>query len=95
MEQVPQSFEPTETKAPMKPAIVDQSAVSPAAKLGRPRAKRSDPDYEQVTAYIRRATYKRVKMMLLEEGSDQDFSELVETLLSEHLRTRVPSNSRT
>lgn len=50
--------------------------------------KRSDPQYEQVTAYVRKDTYKNVKIALLEDNQRQEFSELVEKLLSEWLATR-------
>ena len=35
---------------------------------GRPRGKRSDPDFEQITAYIRKETHHGVKIALLQEG---------------------------
>lgn len=41
--------------------------------------KRSDSEYRQVSAYIRRDTHRKVKIALLEE--DREFSELVEELL--------------
>jgi hypothetical protein len=50
-------------------------------KLGRPRAKRSDPAYTQVTAYIRKDTYIATKKLLLDV--DGEFSELLEELVSE------------
>ena len=45
--------------------------------------RRSDSDYRQVSAYVRRDTYQRVKLALLEE--DREFSELVEELLQHWL----------
>jgi hypothetical protein len=48
--------------------------------------KRSDSDYRQVSAYVRRDTYQRVKLALLEE--EREFSELVEELLQHWLETR-------
>ena len=55
------------------------------SKKGRPKGKRSNPDYEQVSAYIKKETYRKVKIALLEQGKEQDFSELVEGLLNEWL----------
>lgn len=55
---------------------------------GRPKGKRSNPDYEQVTAYIRKDTYLATKMALLQAGSDRDFSQLVEELLAAYVRTQ-------
>ena len=50
-------------------------------KKGRPRGKRSNPDYEQVTAYIKKETYKNVKKRLLDDPEERDFSTLLEELL--------------
>ena len=55
---------------------------------GRPPGKRSDPNFEQVTAYIRKLTHQGVKIALLQEGQGQEFSELVEGLLSKWLEAR-------
>lgn len=57
-------------------------------KRGRPKGKRSHPDYEQVSAYIRKETYRKVKLALLQSGEESDFSELVEKLLGEWLDTQ-------
>jgi hypothetical protein len=54
-----------------------------AASVG----KRSDDDYRQVSAYIRKDTHQRVKIALLQE--EQEFSELIEELLSGWLQTRT------
>jgi hypothetical protein len=48
--------------------------------------KRSNAEYRQVSAYIRKDTHRKVKIALLEE--DQEFSELVGRLLEEWLDTR-------
>ena len=53
---------------------------------GRPRGKRSDPDFEQVTAYIRKQTHQGVKIALVQGGRGQEFSELVEDLLAQWLK---------
>jgi hypothetical protein len=60
-----------------------------APRRGRPAGKRSDPDYEQVTAYIKKETHKDVKIGLLQEGQGREFSELVEDLLSGWLKART------
>lgn len=57
-----------------------------ATKRGRPAGKRSDSEFEQVTAYIRKSTHIAVKIALLQEGQKRQFSELVEHLLSEWVR---------
>ena len=53
---------------------------------GRPAGKRTDPEYNQVTAYIRKSTHYEVKLRLLQEGQGREFSELVENLLGAWLQ---------
>lgn len=58
--------------------------IAPApvpSKRGRAKGKRSNPDYEQVGAYIPKSLSLKVKRLLLEEPID--FSELVAELLQE------------
>lgn len=56
---------------------------SEPAKRGRPggKGKRLNPDYAQVTAYIRRTVHEETKINLIRQGS-REFSELVEELLT-------------
>jgi hypothetical protein len=61
----------------------DSTGRSRAASVG----KRSDNDYRQVSAYIRKETHQRVKMALLHE--EREFSELVEELLSDWIKART------
>ena len=61
---------------------------SVAAKSQKTKGKRSDPDYEQVSAYIRRETYKNVKIALLQSANHQNFSDLVEELLAQWLNSQ-------
>lgn len=69
-----------------------KKAAPPAAPAkrgrGRPTGKRSDPDFEQVTSYVRRQTYADVKIALIREGRKREFSELVEELLGGWLKTQ-------
>ena len=44
--------------------------------------KRSDPDYVQISAYIRKETHRLAKRKLLEEDSERDLSDVIEELLS-------------
>lgn len=62
-------------------------AESPPQKRGRPKGKRSHPDYEQVTAYIRKDTHRAAKIALLSKGNEQEFSELVQKLLEQWLES--------
>ncbi len=58
-------------------------------KEGKPKkkkssGKRTDPDFKQVGAYIRKDTYLQIQRLLLEQP-DKDFSDLVEELLTDYL----------
>lgn len=80
---------PVPVQPPSLPASSTPVTTAPGRGRGRPRAKRSDPDFEQVTAYIRRNTHRQIKIALLQESEESDFSELVEKLLSDWLRART------
>lgn len=73
----------------VEPEQKEIEVVPPPQRRGRPKGKRSNPDFEQVTAYVRKQTHQAVKIALLQEGQDQEFSELVEELLSDWLRSRT------
>ncbi len=68
---------------------VEATPLPSVRSVGRPRGKRSNPDFEQVTAHIRRETHRRVKLALLEDDQGQEFSELVEGLLNTWLKSRT------
>lgn len=74
--------EPPKVEPPPSPAPVVRGP-------GRPRGKRSDPSFAQVTAYIPEATHRAVKIALLQEGEGREFSELVDELLSDWLKSRT------
>ena len=50
------------------------------AKWGGPPGKKSNPDYTQVTVYLRKQTHLAAKKRLLDEG--REFSKLVEDLVA-------------
>lgn len=56
----------------------------PQTKRGRPggKGKRLNPDYAQVTAYIRRTVHEQTKINLIRQDN-REFSDLVEKLLIE------------
>jgi len=64
-----------------------------AKRRGRPNAKRSDPEFVQTTAYIRRDTHRDAKIALLHEGEGREYSELVEELLAGWLKSRKYKDS--
>jgi hypothetical protein len=61
--------------------------IQQSARSGRPAGKRTDPDYTQITAYIRKDTHHAVKLRLLQEGQGREFSELVQDLLEGWLKS--------
>jgi hypothetical protein len=54
---------------------------------GRPRGKRSNPGYQQVTALLPSELYGRVRGRLLHDKSHGDFSDLLKTLLGSWLES--------
>jgi hypothetical protein len=62
-------------------------------RKGRPAGRRSDPDYEQVTAYIPKQVHQDIKLNLLIE--QKTFSGLIEELLVEYLSTQKSKNAKT
>lgn len=64
------------------------SAEADGKKRGRPPGKRSDPDFVQTTAYVRADTYKDIRIALIQEDEEREYSELVEELLSKWLKSR-------
>lgn len=61
----------------------DNSATMP--RRGRPNGKRSNSEFQQVTAYVRRETYRKVSIKLIDQEVKGEFSELIEELLQEWL----------
>ena len=52
----------------------------------RTKGKKGDPDYAQVTAYIKADTYRQTQIRLLElKGKKKEVSELLQELLAEWL----------
>lgn len=54
-------------------------------KRTRKLGKRSDPDFTQAPAFIRKTTYQQVKIKLITDPNFKDYSELVEALLAKWL----------
>ena len=70
--------------------ITDESAPQIIRKRGRPAGRRSDAAYVQTSIYIRRDVHSGVMLSLAEAkykgiGTETDFSELTDRLLSEWL----------
>lgn len=61
-----------------------KEAPIPATRASkRPPGKRSDPDYTQITAYIRKGTHEDVMRAIYKR---QELSELIEELLAGWLK---------
>jgi hypothetical protein len=81
-------LEPLSAPKPTLPSPALSEVPAPK-KRGRPPGKRSSADHDQVTAYIRHDTRLKVKSALIQEGEQQDFSELIESLLTQWLKSRI------
>ena len=87
----PSPAPPAQSKIEAVPKVSRSASKGdePKKKRGRPNGKRSDSEYNQVTAYIRKDTHLGVQMLLLKEGKVRDFGELVEKLLSKWVKSRT------
>jgi len=55
------------------------------AKRTRRIGKRTAPDYVQVGVYIPKALHNKAKVLLIQEGHDRDFSQLIGDLLQQYV----------
>ncbi len=94
------SSEESEKPKKMLPPVLNQKAAKNVTntnniesefilRRGRPKGKRSDKAFQQVTAYVRRATYKKVLIKLLEREEKKEYSELVEELMQNWLKDQL------
>ena len=60
----------------------------PISMRGRPAGKRSNPDFEPTTIFLRKATKKTANRALEDSGVKQDLSELIESLLQQWISAR-------
>lgn len=59
----------------------------PQPRRGRPPGgKRSNAEYVQISTYVKKETYRRVKIRLLEMEPEGEFGDLVEHLLTRWLQ---------
>ena len=73
---------PAETVSPAAPA-------SSSVKTGRPPGKKSNPEYSQVTVYLRKGIHQTAKKFLIDD--EKEFSELVDVLVSNWIAERQKS----
>jgi len=60
---------------------------------GRRLGKRTAPDYVQVGVYIPKQLHNKAKVLLINEGQDRDFSQLVGDLLSAYVAQQLTTTS--
>lgn len=84
VKEVPQNkvFEQSPVKMEVRATGSDDAT---APRRGRPNGKRSNAEFQQVTAYVRRDTYRRVSIKLLDRENKGEFSELIEELMQKWL----------
>jgi hypothetical protein len=68
--------------------IIDPPALPNQSKRKKGMGKSSNPNYVQALAYIKKETLQNIKIALVLE-KDLDFSELIETLLSDWLQNKT------
>jgi hypothetical protein len=80
----PQKQAAATEEAPAKalPTSKGKPANGKAATAAPMRGKRSHPDYTQAPAFVRKDTYKAIKIALLNDERGLDYSDLVEELLT-------------
>jgi hypothetical protein len=74
-------------QAPVAQSNAQTSAVEPSPTR-RPLGKRTAPDYVQVGVYIPKQLHNQAKVLLINEGEDRDFSQLVGDLLAQYVNKR-------
>ena len=62
--------------------------MPPVAMRGRPAGKRSNPEFEPTTVFLRKNTKKTANRTLEDSGIKQDLSELIEELLQVWISAR-------
>ena len=69
--------------------------VAPENHANRRRlGKRTAPDYVQVGVYIPKQLHNQAKVLLIHEGVDRDFSQLIGDLLSAYVNHQTTGTSR-
>jgi hypothetical protein len=72
-----------------------QSSVADPQPIRRRLGKRTAPDYVQVGVYIPKQLHNQAKVLLIHEGADRDFSQLIGDLLAQYVnkQTAGPADS--
>jgi hypothetical protein len=64
-------------------------AIDEVPRKARKLGKRTAPDYVQVGVYIPKKLHHEAKVLLIREGGNRDFSQLIGDLLAEYALTRT------
>ena len=84
-----QSDESILTDETSRESAEDDYSSHTVSARGRPRdGKRSNPDYKQISALIRKDTHRAVVRVLLDDGESRDVSDLLQELLQGWLDSR-------
>ena len=76
-----------EESEPRQDSSAEEVPVSSTSKIvAKPVGKRQNPEYVQISAYVRRTDYEAVRRNLI--GTKLDFSDLLEQWISEWLKGR-------
>lgn len=73
------------TSKTRKSSNLNITESSPPQKAKRKVGKRSNPEFTQAPAFIRKTTHQQVKVKLIMNSEFNDYSELVEALLVQWL----------
>lgn len=76
---------PPPSPAPIVPPAIEEKPQQVPGRTGKFR----DPNYSQHSIYLKKGTHKRVKRLLEDEDTGQDFSMLVQELLEQWLRSHT------
>ena len=69
--------------------MTTETAEYRQGRVGRPRGKKSNPQYTQVTVYLRREVHLAAKRILIDDG--REFSQLVDELVYNWIQTsKIP-----
>ena len=68
-----------------QPESVNQP--QPSLRSSRPIGKRQNPEYQQISAYVRRTLYDEIRKQLI--GTNEDFSDLLEKWMADWLQATI------
>ena len=75
-------------QAPVGQASLNRTS-SGQGNARRRLGKRTAPDYVQVGVYLPKQLHNRAKVLLIHEGADRDFSQLIGDLLSDYVNKQI------